>query len=114
MGFKENLKFRREQLGYSHEELAKKIGVTKPTISRYETGVISNVPPDKVEALAVALDTNPSWLMGWSNNIHPTCFNMLYKYDKLDERGKETFKAILDYEYNRCLQSGGDMSLYNK
>lgn len=47
------------------EELGKKVGTTKATIQRYEIGEISNIPYDKVEALANALGISPGVLMGW-------------------------------------------------
>ena len=47
------------------EDLAKKVGVSRQTIQRYESGVISNVPSDKIEKLAIALKTTPAHLMGW-------------------------------------------------
>ena len=59
------LKKRRKALGLTLEELADRIGTSKQTIHRYENGTISNIPPEKVEALAQALDTTPAELMGW-------------------------------------------------
>ena len=49
----------------SLEELARLIGTSRQTIHRYETGAISNIPPEKVERLATALGTTPTVLMGW-------------------------------------------------
>lgn len=59
------LKNRRKALGLTLEELAERIGTSKQTIHRYENGTISNIPPEKVEALAHALETTPAALMGW-------------------------------------------------
>lgn len=47
------------------EELAEKVGTSKQTIQRYESGKISNIPSDKIELLAKYLDTTPAKLMGW-------------------------------------------------
>lgn len=66
------LKKRRKALGLTLEELAERIGTSKQTIHRYENGTISNIPPEKVEALAQALETTPSALMGWEEgDIEP-------------------------------------------
>lgn len=65
------LKKRRKALGLTLEELAERIGTSKQTIHRYENGTISNIPPEKVEALAHALDTTPSALMGWEGDEAP-------------------------------------------
>ena len=59
------LRERRKALGLTLEELAARIGTSKQTIHRYENGQISNIPPEKVEALAEALRTTPAALMGW-------------------------------------------------
>jgi repressor LexA len=48
------------------EELAKMVGVSRQTLSRYETGVIGNIPSDKIELISDALGTTPAYLMGWS------------------------------------------------
>ena len=52
MGLKENLKTRRLALGLTLEEASQKIGVKRPTLQRYESGVITNIPKDKIERLA--------------------------------------------------------------
>jgi len=65
MGLKENIKARRLEKGMTLEDVAKEINVSRQTIQRYESGVISNIPSDKIELIAQALDTTPSKLMGW-------------------------------------------------
>lgn len=47
------------------EALGKKIGVGKATIKKYENGIIDNIPSDKIEALADALESTPQYIMGW-------------------------------------------------
>jgi len=57
----------RRQQRLTLEELAEKIGTSKQTINRYENGIISNIPSEKIVALAQALGTTPQNLMGWSD-----------------------------------------------
>ncbi len=59
----------RKQKEYTLEELATLVGTSKQTIQRYESGVIANIPPEKIEALATALGTTPTTLMGWDNDV---------------------------------------------
>lgn len=61
----ENIKNLRKKRKMSLEQLAEMVGTSRQTIYRYETGAISNVPPDKVESLARALGATPAELMGW-------------------------------------------------
>lgn len=67
MDFKDKIKINREKLGYTLEELSKLVGVSAPTIQRYESGEIKNVRRDKIAKLAEALKVSPSYLMGWED-----------------------------------------------
>ncbi len=72
MSIANNIKVRRRELGYTLEEIAKRLGTSRQTVHRYETGVISNIPSDKVELLADVLDVTPSYLMGWDDLLPKT------------------------------------------
>ena len=63
--FGQNLRSMRKERGMSMADLAERIGTSRQTVHRYESGVISNVPPERVEAIAATLGTSPSRLMGW-------------------------------------------------
>ena len=52
------------------EQVAKRIGTSRQTISRYETGVITAIPYDTILALAEVYDVTPAYIMGWSNRRH--------------------------------------------
>lgn len=68
MEFKDKVKSLRINLGMTMDELARKVGVSTPTIQRYESGEIKNVRRDKIQLLANALETTPAYLMDWSDN----------------------------------------------
>ena len=65
----------RIQVGLSQSKVAEMIGTIKQTIYKYETGIITNIPSDKIEQLARIFKVSPSYIMGWedeeqkSNNI---------------------------------------------
>ena len=63
-----NLKALRKSRGLTLDELAEALSTSRQTIHRYENGIITNIPPEKVERLAKALGTTPSALMGWKEN----------------------------------------------
>lgn len=65
MEFKDKLKKKRIELKLTLEEVAKKVGVSTPTIQCYESGEIKNVRRDKIKRLSDALQVSPSYLMGW-------------------------------------------------
>lgn len=54
---------RREQIGMTQEELAKAVGVSKASISRWESGDISNMRRDRIQKLADALRVSPLALL---------------------------------------------------
>ncbi|MEI3380862.1 MAG: helix-turn-helix transcriptional regulator [Dorea sp.] len=62
------IKTRRESLGLSFQDLAEKTNMSRSTLQRYETGSIRNMPVDKLEDIAYALNVSPAYLMGWEDN----------------------------------------------
>ena len=63
----ERIRSRREALGITQTELADALSTTKQSIYKYENGIISNIPSDKIEAMAEVLHTTPAYLMGWED-----------------------------------------------
>lgn len=65
----ENIKARREELNMTQEELAFKLGYkSRSTINKIELGK-SDIPQSKIKAFADALQTTPSALMGWEDEM---------------------------------------------
>lgn len=63
--FSDNLCSLRKERSLTQEELAKAAGVKPQTIYKYEKGIVKNIPYERIEALASALETTPSRLLGW-------------------------------------------------
>lgn len=65
MSIGQRIKKRREELGMSQEDLARKAGYkSRSSINKIEVDG-RGLPQGKMLALANALDTTPSYLMGW-------------------------------------------------
>ena len=77
-----------EEIKLDAKELANKVGISRQTIQRYESGVISNIPSDKIEKLAEALECSPAFLMGWDQK------------DQLNEKDKKS----IDKDLNNIMQ----------
>ena len=61
----ERIKYRREQLGLSQDELARRLGYkSRSSINKIENDA-SGLPQTKIVAIANALQTTPSYIMGW-------------------------------------------------
>lgn len=56
---------RREELGYTQEQLAEIAGVGQSSVARIESGETANPRADTLTALAHALKVSPSWLHGF-------------------------------------------------
>ena len=54
-------------MGLSQVELADKIGVSKQTLYKYENDIITNIPSDKIEAIAKVTGATPAEIMGWED-----------------------------------------------
>lgn len=73
----ERIKRRREELGISVDEIAKKLGKHRATVYRYESNEIGTLPTDVLEPLSIVLQTTPAYLMGWEDNIKPLPSNIV-------------------------------------
>ncbi|WP_343101402.1 helix-turn-helix transcriptional regulator [Romboutsia sp. MSSM.1001216sp_RTP31141st1_G3_RTP31141_220114] len=97
MGLKENIKNKRLELGLTLEEVSNKIGIKKPTLQRYESGVISNIPSDKIEALAEVFDVSPAYLMGWEGKRETkSTYNPNVITEKDEKSIQKDLKKIMD------------------
>lgn len=65
MELKTLIKQKREEKRLTMKELSDKIGVSEGTISRWESGNISNMRRDKIQALSNVLGIPPQVIMGW-------------------------------------------------
>lgn len=61
----ERIRETRKREGISQTDLAQRIGVIKQTLYKYETGIVANIPADKIVETAKALGVTPGYLMGW-------------------------------------------------
>ena len=61
------LKTRRKELGLTMKEVAKAVGVSEATVSRWESGNIANMGRDKIYALSKVLEISPAEIMGIGN-----------------------------------------------
>lgn len=67
----DRIKSLRDSLNMSQVDLADKINVSKQTLYKYENNIITNIPSDKIEAIAKIANVSPAYLMGWDNNLAP-------------------------------------------
>lgn len=117
----QRIKDRRERLGLGQTELADRVGISKQTLYKYENGIITNIPSDKIEAISKVLNSSPGYLMGWSDNIDyvvmaedtPTSGNLtpneqiiIERYRSIPEDKKSEFLGRI-FAYSEALMKGG-------
>lgn len=95
----------RMRLDMTQDQVAREIGTTKQTIYKYENGVVTNIPLDKIEQLSKLFCVSPAYLTGWSdtNNYYAKTYSsddgvpsMLADFwHSLDDAGKERFSLYI-------------------
>lgn len=115
----ERIKQLRTEKGITQTELADIIGTTKQNIYKYENGIITNIPSDKIEGISRYFQVSPSFLMGWnksatnesesltktnSSNFSVKETQHIKKYRTLDTYGKKIIDCVLNLEFERCNQ----------
>lgn len=61
----ERLKALRLKAGLTQEEVGQHAHISKQTLYKYENGIVTNIPSDKIELLATIYNVTPPYLMGW-------------------------------------------------
>ena len=65
----DRIRYRREELGMSQDELARRLGYkSRSSINKIEKDA-SGLPQTKIVAIASALKTTPAYIMGWEEEI---------------------------------------------
>ncbi|MCI8342076.1 MAG: helix-turn-helix domain-containing protein [Firmicutes bacterium] len=113
MGFSEQLKKARLKTGYTQQEVAELMGITKSTYCGYEIG---KRQPDvaKIKQLSNILNVSGDILLEtgihdlsngennrFKNDLDISEQNHIKKYRLLDNYGKEAVDSILEIEYQR-------------
>lgn len=71
----ERIRQLRESMNMGQTELAAKINVSKQTLYKYENNIVTNIPSDKIEALAKVLNVTPAYIMSWDDTETPTALS---------------------------------------
>lgn len=96
------LKEERLKNNLSQEDVAKAIGSTKQAVYKYENGIVTNIPMDKIEIMARLFGVTPAYLMGWKEKSSP-------EEPKLSEGEKiliELFRQIPEEQQQVFLEMG--------
>lgn len=120
----ERIKLAREKTGMSQVDMADKIGVSKQNLYKYEKGLVTNIPSDKIELIGKLTGVSPAYLMGWNDTeeapLPPNCFPIQKKTFPLlgdiacgeplliDEQIEAYVTASDDIHADFCIRAHGD------
>ena len=93
----------RERKDMTLEEVAKRCNTTKQTIFKYENGIVTNIPYDKIVLLSKALEVSPSYLFGWDEKESSPTEPTLSEGDKAM---LEIFRLIPEEQQRAFLEMG--------
>lgn len=84
------------------EELGAKVGVSKSTVHKWESGAIENMRRNKVYLIAEALGTTPAYLLGWEDkeDKNVTMARFYRRYEELPELEQAMVRKIMGCDEN--------------
>lgn len=96
----ERIKIRREELGMTQDELARAVGYKwRSSINKIELNA-QHLPQRKIEEIAHALKTTPSYIMGWEDEDAASLTVMqeetMAKFLMLSQEHQLVVKSIVD------------------
>lgn len=109
----EKIRKLRKTAGLSQVELAGMLGVSKQSLYKYETGVVRNIPFEKIEKLARILHTTPQYLLGW-DEPSDALENSRTESRRLEKYFMTMFESLDDLDKGRLIGSAETMLKQSK
>ena len=104
----ERIRTLREAKRMTQGELGELCGTTKQTIFKYETGIVTNLPFDRLERIAEILEVSPIYLTGWAED---SALDFAAAFDGSPRFGAlaESFAALNDSGQERVADYAADL-----
>lgn len=93
----DRIRIKREQARLTQEELAIKTGTKKQTISKYENGIITDIPLSKLDTIAKVLNTTPIYLLGWEDSSIKTSSEQQKLINLIMQMSSDEVEKMNDY-----------------
>lgn len=104
---------KRKEKGYTMDELAKAVGVQASAINKYEKGLVENIKRSTIKQMALVLECDPVWLMGFDEIKKPDAYEISNKekelvelYRNADATTKEMINRMLLFTYIQEKEGG--------
>lgn len=119
MQMNQYIRIKRNNLKLTVEQVANYVGVSMPTVTRWESGEIKNIKNDKILKLATILEIDPMTLITWdqqedaqqAKKMKPVLGFVKAGYDLVAEEQLLGYEEVSDSESNKgdyFLQVQGD------
>lgn len=101
---------KRNEKGYTMQELADKLGVQASAVNKWEKGVVQNIKRSTIQKMAEIFGCSPVWLMGLNDDeaslpikseASPSdrAIKVAKAYDEAPESIKEAVEKLLDVNF---------------
>lgn len=87
---------KRIELNMTQEDLAKAVGTTKATVSRWESGDIHKMKRSMIAAVSVALHLDPLLFFQQEEVLMPDEYRIITAYRAADDGTKSAVRKLLD------------------
>ena len=57
--------------GMTLDDVAKHLGINRQAVYKYEQGIVTNIPLDKIEKMSELFCVSPGYISGWSDDPPP-------------------------------------------
>lgn len=108
MQMNQYIRVKRNNLKLTVEQVANYVGVSMPTVTRWESGEIKNIKNDKILKLATILEIDPMTLIGWdqqedaqAKKMKPVLGFVKAGYDLVAEEQLLGYEEVSDSESNK-------------
>lgn len=92
----QKIKLKREELGWTQEELANRMGYkSKSTINKIEMG-INDVSQSKIVKFAEVLDTSVAYLMNWDEKKIDAAAEIIKDKNEYSDKLENEFKEFME------------------
>lgn len=94
-----------DRSSYTRTEIANKAGISKQTLYKYENGIVTNIPSDKIELFSRIFHVSPAYLMCWDNEEIEAAAEVQADadryYDHLEAERKEVIDDIINLQLTK-------------
>lgn len=94
----EIIRDRRKQLRMTQDDVARAVGTTKATVSRWESGDILKIGMDMAARLSDVLGLDPGLFLWMDEVLLPGELTILYHYRDADEGTQAAVRKLLDID----------------